>query len=179
MLDPSKRITANEALEHPFVAAVRDRSEELECKEIFDFESFEMIQSEHVLRQCIVEEVMSSKGLMVDPFHPHFSSSSFSGNQRRRYTGGSLSTPSSASTAGANMAAQQGKEIVQNNSNSQAQYVVMNPGQIVGEPEDMDEDDIKLMGSDDGIVPVDRRRTLVGPINANFQEIERQLSRDR
>ncbi|KAI8891481.1 Pkinase-domain-containing protein [Backusella circina FSU 941] len=56
MLDPSKRITANEALEHPFVAAVRDRSEELECKEIFDFESFEMIQSEHVLRQCIVEE---------------------------------------------------------------------------------------------------------------------------
>jgi mitogen-activated protein kinase 7 len=77
------------------------------------------------------------------------------------------------------MAAQQGKETVQNNSNSQTQYVVMDPGRIVGEPEDMDEDDIKLMGSDDGIVPVDRRRTLVGPTNANFQEIERQLSRDR
>ncbi|KAI8971734.1 kinase-like domain-containing protein [Mycotypha africana] len=55
-LDPLKRLTAEQALEHPFVAPVRDLAEELDCPSKFDFESFEMIESEHLLRQCIIEE---------------------------------------------------------------------------------------------------------------------------
>lgn len=181
-LDPSKRMTANAGLEHPFVAAVRDPAEEVECHEPFDFESFELIESEHVLRQCIIEEVMKSKGLEHDPFRQH-SMSSVNSQPSRRYTGSSISTPSSAFVTEANLnaihAAQQGRDVFQQPPDpNQFQYMVMNPDQFVGEPEDMDEDDMKLMDSDDSDIHVGKRRTLIGPSNADYRALERHLSKD-
>lgn len=178
-LDPAKRLTAEQALEHPFVASVRDPAEEIVCDKRFDFESFEMIESEHVLRQCIVEEVMKSKGI---DYHLSYRSNS-SGSQSRRYTGGSLSTPSSAFTAEAHsnaiQLAQQGKDITMLNNNSNyLQFMVMSD-QFVGEPEDMDEDDMKMAPqSDESDIHVGKRRTMVRPFDADVGAIERQLSRD-
>ncbi|KAK4518288.1 uncharacterized protein ATC70_001640 [Mucor velutinosus] len=184
-LDPSKRLTANEALEHPFVAPVRDPAEEIECATLFDFESFEMIESEHVLRQCIIEEVMHSKGTDVSSHSPlHRTSTASSHQTSRRYTGSSISTPSSAFTTEANLnaiqLAQQGKDVTMAGSttgNEQLQFMVMSD-QFVGEPEDMDEDDIKMMDSDESDIHVGKRRTLRGPSNADFQALERHLSKD-
>ena len=183
-LDPAKRLTANEALEHPFVAPVRDTAEEIECAKVFDFESFEMIESEHVLRQCIVEEVMHSKGTDINSTYlPIHRTSTASSNQTsRRYTGSSISTPSSAFTTEANLnaiqLAQQGKDVTAaTNNNEQLQFMVMSD-QFVGEPEDMDEDDIKMMDSDESDIHVGKRRTLRGPSNADFQALERHLSKD-
>jgi mitogen-activated protein kinase 7 len=176
-LDPTKRITANQGLEHPFVAAFRDPAEEIDCATLFDFDSFEMIESEYVLRQCIVDEVMKSKG--IDEYH----ASSFSSqSSRRRYTGGSISTPSSAFTAEANQhaihLAQTGKEVAVNHTQeNNLQFMVMG-GQFVGEPEDMDEDDRKMMDSDESDIHVGKRRTLIGPTNVNFLDLERHLSRE-
>jgi mitogen-activated protein kinase 7 len=178
-LDPSKRLTAAEALEHPFVASVRDRAEEILCDKRFDFDSFELIESEHVLRQCIIEEVMKSKGI---DYHLSYHSNS-SGSQSRRYTGGSLSTPSSAFTAEANshaiQLAQQGKDInIMNNNSNYHPFMVMSD-EFVGEPEDMDEYDMKMaLHSDESDLPVGKRRTLVRPSDADFGAIERHLSKD-
>ncbi|CEP08001.1 hypothetical protein [Parasitella parasitica] len=182
-LDPTKRLTAKEALEHPFVAVVRDPAEEIECATLFDFESFEMIESEHVLRQCIVEEVLHSKGADLNAhIVPHHQASTASSRQAsRRYTGSSISTPCSAFAAEANLnaiqLAQQGVEIGINNSGEQLQFMVTS-NEFVGEPEDMDEDDLRLMDSDESEINVDKRRTLRGPLTADFQALERQLSKD-
>ncbi|KAG1052369.1 hypothetical protein G6F46_006899 [Rhizopus delemar] len=180
-LDPSKRITANEALEHAFVASVRDKSEEMDCERTFDFESFEIIESEHVLRQCIIEQVLKSKGMNDDDVSILAINPS---NGRRRYTGSSISTPSSAILTESNLnaihAAQHGKPIVVQQSTTQDCHQFIMSGDnmaFVREPEDMDEDDIKLLDSDESM-SVSRRRTLVGPSNADFQALERQLSRD-
>lgn len=187
-LDPSKRLTANEALEHPFVAPVRDPAEEMECATLFDFESFEMIESEHVLRQCIIEEVMHSKGADISSHTSlHRTSTASSSHQTsRRYTGSSISTPSSAFTTEANwnaiQLAQQGKDVTMagttaGSNHQQLQFMVMSD-QFVGEPEDMDEDDIKMMDSDESDIHVGKRRTLRGPSDADFQALERHLSKD-
>ncbi|KAG0738440.1 hypothetical protein G6F57_012326 [Rhizopus arrhizus] len=180
-LDPSKRITANEALEHAFVASVRDKSEEMDCERTFDFESFEIIESEHVLRQCIIEQVLKSKGMNDDDVSILAINPS---NGRRRYTGSSISTPSSAILTESNLnaihAAQHGKPIVVQQSTTQDCHQFIMSGDnmaFVREPEDMDEDDIKLLDSDESM-SVSRRRTLVGPSNADFQALERQLSKD-
>lgn len=181
-LDPTKRLTADGGLNHPFVVSVRDPAEEVECAQPFDFESFELIESEHVLRQCIIEEVMRSKGL-DDKSLRYQSSSSINSQPSRRYTGSSISTPSSAFVTEANLnainAAQQGNYGFQpTHDPNQHQFMVMGPDQFVGEPEDMDEDDMKLMNIDDGGVLVDKRRTLVGPSNADYNALERHLSKD-
>ncbi|KAI9361898.1 kinase-like domain-containing protein [Pilaira anomala] len=181
-LDPTKRLTADGGLNHPFVVNVRDPAEEVECAQPFDFESFELIESEHVLRQCIIEEVMRSKGL-DDKSLRYQSGSSINYQPSRRYTGSSISTPSSAFVTEANLnainAAQQGNYGFQpTHDPNQHQFMVMGPDQFVGEPEDMDEDDMKLMNSDDGGVLVDKRRTLVGPSNADYNALERHLSKD-
>jgi mitogen-activated protein kinase 7 len=182
-LDPAKRMTAEQGLNHSFVANVRDPAEEIECSQVFDFESFEMIESEHVLRQCIIEEVMRSKGL---DHHVRYGSTSSMNSQstKRRYTGSSISTPSSACITEANLnainAAQHGRDIFQQPpQTTEYQFMVMNPDQqFVGEPEDMDEDDMKLMDSDDSDIHVGKRRTLVGPSNADYKALERHLSKD-
>lgn len=182
-LDPAKRLTANEALEHPFVAPVRDPAEEIECTKLFDFESFEMVESEHVLRQCIVEEVMRSQGTDINSHFPLYrSSTSSSHHASRRYTGSSISTPSSAFTTEANLnaiqLAQQGKDISATNTNNEQLHFMVMSDQFVGEPEDMDEDDIKMMDSDESAIHMGKRRTLRGPANADFQALERHLSKD-
>ncbi|KAI8639557.1 kinase-like domain-containing protein [Parasitella parasitica] len=183
-LDPAKRLTAKEALGHPFVAVVRDPAEEIECASLFDFESFEMIESEHVLRQCIVEEVMRSKGADIGAHPPHHRANTASSHQTsRRYTGSSISTPSSAFAAEAKLnaiqIAQQGTDVGVSNSNSgeELQFMVMSD-EFVGEPEDMDENDLKLMDSDESDIHIGKRRTLRGPSTADFQALERQLSKD-
>ncbi|RCH89031.1 Mitogen-activated protein kinase, partial [Rhizopus stolonifer] len=181
-LDPSKRMSASQGLEHPFVAAVRDASEEVDCPSLFDFESFEMIESEHVLRQCIVEEVMRSKGI-EDPLslHPQYISHG-SQSTRRRYTGSSISTPSSALATETNLnaihLAQQGKEVVSATIGDQNQFMLMEVDRLVKEPEDMSEDDMKMMDSDESEIHVGKRRTLIGPSDADFNALERHLSRD-
>ncbi|KAI8081145.1 kinase-like domain-containing protein [Thamnidium elegans] len=181
-LDPAKRMTADGGLDHPFVAAVRDPAEEVECLQPFDFESFELIESEHVLRQCIIEEVMRSKGLDDNSLR-YQSTSSINSQPSRRYTGSSLSTPSSAFVTETNLnaihAAQQGNHVLQpTHDSNQLQFMVMEPNHFVGEPEDMDEDDMKLMDSDDSGIHVGKRRTLVGPSNADYNALERHLSKD-
>lgn len=180
-LDPSCRITANEALEHPFVEQMRDPAEEIDCPDLFDFESFELIEDEHALRQCIVREVLHSKGRSASLRVPSFHSMDEDSRPRRRYTGSSISTPQSASATEAHLnamaAIQQGKDIaVRDTALDDAQGMIMG-SEFVGEPEDMDEDDFKLMDSDDSI-RMDHNRRLFGPSNANRQELERHLSRD-
>ncbi|OBZ89617.1 Mitogen-activated protein kinase 1 [Choanephora cucurbitarum] len=183
-LDPSKRISASQGLEHPFVAAVRDTSEEVDCPNLFDFESFEPIESEHVLRQCIVEEVMRHKGIQdLDSLHPqHINPSQGSRSSSRKYTGSYISTPSSALAAECNsnaiQLAQQGKDILNDNHHHGFNFLVMDVDRLVGEPEDMSEDDMRMMNSDESDIHVGDRRTLLGPSNADFDALERHLSRD-
>ncbi|KAL0088215.1 mitogen-activated protein kinase MPS1 [Phycomyces blakesleeanus] len=186
-LDPKRRINANEALEHPYVALVRDPPEEVECNLMFDFESFERIQDEDTLRQCIIDAVKSTKpentpsnrtesrtNSLQPPSEPHF-------QPQRRYTGSSISTPTTASATEAHLnaiaAVQQGKDFPIQESDNCAEGMLVGSNQFVGEPEDMDEDDIKLMDSDDSL-RVDSCRHLVGPYGADVQAIERQLSYD-
>ncbi|KAF7731010.1 Mitogen-activated protein kinase [Apophysomyces ossiformis] len=179
-LDPSKRITVNEALEHSFVAQMRDPSEEVECEEPFDFDSFEAIQDEETLRQCIIQEVMRSKGETGNARPTNGARrTSHLEPPRRRYTGSSISTPTSATAAEAHLnaitAAQQGREHIHQSNISEA--MIVESDQFVGEPEDMDEEDIRLMSDSEGI-RVDNSRRLVGPSGADYQALERHLSRD-
>lgn len=60
-LNPKKRLTADMALIHPYVQDMRDPGEEIGCPVEFDFESFENIDDQDVLRVCIVNEVKAFK----------------------------------------------------------------------------------------------------------------------
>ena len=199
-LDPTRRITADEGLEHPFVEQMRDPGEEIDSAETFDFESFEYIQNEHELRRHIIQEVLRSKGsreqfrqssLRVPTSTSGTMDSSMSTTSdydptivgsapRRRYTGSSISTPISQSAAEAHMnavaAVQEGRDIAVQDA-ATGQGMIVESDRFVGEPEDMDEEDFKLMDSDDSI-RVEYRRRLVGPSNADVQALERHLSRD-
>jgi mitogen-activated protein kinase 7 len=101
---------------------------------------------------------------------------------RRRYTGGSISTPISTSAAEAHAlalgAVQEGRNVP---TIAQQDYesgmMVFDSKQIVEEPEDMDEDDIQAMHSDESI-QIDYHRRLLDPSNTDRQKIERHLSRD-
>ncbi|CDS09893.1 hypothetical protein LRAMOSA02570 [Lichtheimia ramosa] len=186
-LNPALRITSDEALAHPFVEQMRDPADEVDCPEPFDFESFEYLQEEEALRRSIIHEVMHSKGLLkgrnrrllsVEPIDTDMDSSNK--RPRRRYTGSSISTPHSASANEAHQhamaAVQQGREITVQDTDMN-DGVGMITDRFVGEPEDMDEEDFKLMDSDDSI-RVEYRRRLVGPSGADVQALERHLSRD-
>ncbi|KAI7862613.1 kinase-like domain-containing protein [Spinellus fusiger] len=190
-LDPARRMNANDALEHPFVASVRDPSEEIVCEHKFDFESFELIQEESVLRQCIINTVQSTKetinkngSICLQQEHPQTpleSSHDMPLQPQRRYTGSSISTPTSATATEANMnavaAVQQGRDFPVQDYSGQIKGMIVGSEKFVHEPEDMDEDDIKLMDSDD-YVRVDGCRCLVSPHGADVQAIERHLSKD-
>lgn len=57
--NPDKRITVQEALEHPFLATYHDPNEELECDRIFscDFENFEL--TKEIFKELINREAVS------------------------------------------------------------------------------------------------------------------------
>ncbi|SAL99010.1 hypothetical protein [Absidia glauca] len=58
--DPSKRITVEEALAHPYLSAYHDEDDEPSHVQHFDF-SFEVIDSIEEMRRSIAQEVMSYK----------------------------------------------------------------------------------------------------------------------
>ncbi|KAI9199366.1 kinase-like domain-containing protein [Polychytrium aggregatum] len=58
--DPAKRITAEEALKHPYLAAYHSPEDEPDCPSIFDF-SFESARSIPEIKKLIVEEVRHIK----------------------------------------------------------------------------------------------------------------------
>ncbi|ORX49538.1 Pkinase-domain-containing protein [Hesseltinella vesiculosa] len=66
-LDPSKRLTAAQALQHPYVLEMHDPLDERTCKTDFDFDSFEYIQDEQILRQCIINEFKEIKRATNQP----------------------------------------------------------------------------------------------------------------
>lgn len=184
-LDPHQRITADEALAHAFVSDMRDPADEIDCPVRFHFEDFEYIQDEDELRRCIIDEVRKWKGedrnLRVPSIDRDNSMDSTASHPRRRYTGSTLSTPASASAAEAHMnamiALQEGRDIVMQEP-SAPQNTIMGSEHFVGEPEDMDEEEMKLLDSDDSITRSHGRRRLLGPSGADVQALERHLSRE-
>lgn len=67
--------------------------------------------------------------------------------------------------------------IIQQEYDSGNSMMIMDSAQFVGEPEDMDEDDIQAMYSDESI-QIDYQRRLLDPSNSDVRAIERHLSRD-
>ena len=55
--DPAKRITCDQALEHPYLAVWHDPSDEPSCPTKFDF-GFEAEESSEGMKKLIVDEVM-------------------------------------------------------------------------------------------------------------------------
>ncbi|CAO3577117.1 unnamed protein product [Absidia cylindrospora] len=103
---------------------------------------------------------------------------------KRRYTGSSISTPISTSATEAHLqalaAVQEGRDvpvIIQQEYDSGTSMMIMDSAQFVGEPEDMDEDDMQAMYSDESI-QIDYQRRLLDPSNSDVRAIERHLSRD-
>ncbi|KAI8391607.1 kinase-like domain-containing protein [Radiomyces spectabilis] len=180
-LDPDQRLTVEEALEHPYVAVVRDPAEELRCETPFDFESFELLNDTDVLRQCIINEVQRFKG-------EHARQSSLRLNSvdmltpKRRYTGSSISTPTSVTATEAHHQAialdQQHRDVNMCEPEEPAESgMLFESDQFVGEPEDMDDEELKMLGSDE-YIRMDHRRKLVGPSGTDKQALERHLSHD-
>ncbi|KAG0171262.1 Mitogen-activated protein kinase [Apophysomyces sp. BC1034] len=58
--DPSRRITVEEALAHPYLSAYHDEDDEPSHTQAFDF-SFEVVDSIEEMRRMIAQEVMSFK----------------------------------------------------------------------------------------------------------------------
>ncbi|KAI8366168.1 MAP kinase [Blakeslea trispora] len=58
--DPAKRITVEEALAHPYLAAYHDEDDEPSHTQSFDF-SFEVVESMEDMRKMIAQEVMTFK----------------------------------------------------------------------------------------------------------------------
>jgi mitogen-activated protein kinase 7 len=73
--DPARRITCQEALEHPYFSVWHDPVDEPSCEVPFDF-GFEREDSTNGMRDLIVEEVRSFRNLVrqhavpVEPAHP-------------------------------------------------------------------------------------------------------------
>ncbi|CAO3581554.1 unnamed protein product [Absidia cylindrospora] len=249
-LDPKKRLQAESALSHPYVSEMRDPAEEMACPVLFDFNSFEHIVDQEILRACIVDEVVAFKSRwneleMVDTDFQmdgdggncsdsgmtnkgsSSSTSSWSNGygdslmatdgssgvrsdnnrttlsatasslsssssvrvnsastlSKRRYTGSSTSTPISASATEAHLhalaAVQEGRgvPIIVQQEHVPNSSSIMESEYMVGEPEDMNEDDIQAMHSDES-VQLDYHRRLLDPADIDTQVIERHLSRN-
>ncbi|KAI9320620.1 hypothetical protein BX666DRAFT_1875245 [Dichotomocladium elegans] len=200
-LNPYKRITADEGLEHPYVAQMRDPTEEIVCPKLFDFASFECIQEEDALLECIVQEVIASKGndarsdsarkirdnaaREAGPRQAHIWEHKQKSQDeyreepsRSRYSGTTISSPRSASAAEARLYAM---VAVQKDRGIELEEGTNTHGMIsddfVGETEDMDEDNITSTDSHASIC-VEYRRQLVGPTGTDYQALERHLSRE-
>lgn len=70
--DPSKRITVEEALAHPYLAIWHDPSDEPECPTVFNFD-FEAVDDINEMRKMILEEVYRFRQLVrtVPGASPH------------------------------------------------------------------------------------------------------------
>ncbi|BFZ63973.1 mitogen-activated serine/threonine-protein kinase [Saitoella coloradoensis] len=64
--DPAKRITVEEALEHPYLSVWHDPSDEPTCSQEFDF-GFESVQDVDEMRQMILEEVVDFRKVVRMP----------------------------------------------------------------------------------------------------------------
>lgn len=64
--DPQKRITVDEALEHPYLSIWHDPSDEPVCSEKFDF-SFESVNEMGELKQMVLEEVQDFRQFVRQP----------------------------------------------------------------------------------------------------------------
>ncbi|SCU93883.1 LAFA_0F18712g1_1 [Lachancea sp. 'fantastica'] len=65
-LDPQKRITVEEALEHPYLSIWHDPSDEPVCSEKFDF-GFEAVNEMDELKRMILEEVQDFRQFVRQP----------------------------------------------------------------------------------------------------------------
>ncbi|CAG8525567.1 11424_t:CDS:10 [Diversispora eburnea] len=70
--DPSKRITVDEALEHPYLSVWHDPNDEPVCSEGFDF-SFESVDSPEVMKVMIAQEVQNFRAMVRRQHGPQLS----------------------------------------------------------------------------------------------------------
>ena len=64
--DPAKRITVNEALEHPYLSIWHDPVDEPVCSQKFEF-SFEVVSDMNELKQMVIDEVMDFRRFVRQP----------------------------------------------------------------------------------------------------------------
>lgn len=66
-LDPSKRISVEEALNHKYLEIWHDERDEPECQVKFDFKSFETVDDIKDMKQLIIEEVKNFREFVRKP----------------------------------------------------------------------------------------------------------------
>lgn len=66
-LDPYKRISVEDALNHPYLSVWHDPQDEPECQVKFDFKSFEKVDDMHSLKKIIVDEVKNFREFVRKP----------------------------------------------------------------------------------------------------------------
>lgn len=66
-LDPFKRISVEEALEHPYLSVWHDPQDEPRCQVKFDFKSFEKTDDMNVMKQLIMDEVENFRDFVRRP----------------------------------------------------------------------------------------------------------------
>ncbi|KAF0523953.1 mitogen-activated protein kinase spm1 [Gigaspora margarita] len=69
--DPAKRITVEEALDHPYLAVWHEPNDEPVCAKIFDFSSFESVDDPQLMRAMIVNEVTNFRASVRHHHVPH------------------------------------------------------------------------------------------------------------
>ncbi|RLV88021.1 Mitogen-activated protein kinase MKC1 [Meyerozyma sp. JA9] len=66
-LDPFKRISVEEALEHPYLSVWHDPQDEPRCQVKFDFKAFEKTDDMNVMKQLIMDEVKNFRDFVRRP----------------------------------------------------------------------------------------------------------------
>ncbi|OZJ05242.1 hypothetical protein BZG36_02294 [Bifiguratus adelaidae] len=64
-LDPDRRITADEALQHPYLVQFSSPEDEISCPKRFDFDALEAVQDQDELRKLIVQDVQRFKASLL------------------------------------------------------------------------------------------------------------------
>lgn len=64
--DPSRRITVNEAIKHPYLSIWHDPADEPVCSEKFEF-SFESVNEMEELKQMVIQEVQDFRSFVRQP----------------------------------------------------------------------------------------------------------------
>ncbi|KAI8996949.1 kinase-like domain-containing protein [Pilobolus umbonatus] len=150
-LNPQKRITTSEALNHPFVKDVRCPSEEIE---------YEVMSSQ-------IQNYSSDQGRDTPRTRGM--------NNPTPHRSGSITTPLYRSEDDHHLLRRSTRV---NDGSDSTDSIVMDEQPIVGEPADMDENDQNIMGSEESGISLDYNRRLLGPSGADFQALESHLSKD-